>query len=153
MKLWYFFVIGAFVSWGMYGPAMHNGTVALGKSPMRALLCVGGAYFLLAVLVPLLVLYFQPEAGQFTAKGISWATFGGALGAAGAICAIFALRYQGTPQAPLIVMPLVFGGAPVVNAITSAIQHPPQKWPHPALWVGLAMVALGAYLILRFKPT
>ena len=46
--LWILFALGAALSWGLYGPALHKGQVALG-SPMRALLCVGVAYFLIGV--------------------------------------------------------------------------------------------------------
>ena len=49
--LWILFALGAALSWGLYGPALHRGQVALGN-PMRALLCVGVAYFLIGVLVP-----------------------------------------------------------------------------------------------------
>ena len=52
--LWILFALGAALSWGLYGPALHGGQVQLG-SPMRALLCVGVAYFLIGVLVPLRV--------------------------------------------------------------------------------------------------
>ena len=50
--LWVIFALGAALAWGLYGPALHNGQVQLG-SPMRALLCVGVAYFLIGVLVPM----------------------------------------------------------------------------------------------------
>ena len=49
--LWLVFVVGAVLSWGTYGVALHKGQVAL-WNPLRALLCVGIAYFLIAVLVP-----------------------------------------------------------------------------------------------------
>ena len=49
--LWILFALGAALSWGLYGPALHRGQVELGN-PMRALLCVGVAYFLIGVLVP-----------------------------------------------------------------------------------------------------
>ena len=45
------FAIGAALSWGLYGPMLHKGQVALGN-PMRALLCVGVAYLLVAILIP-----------------------------------------------------------------------------------------------------
>ena len=99
LQLWMLFVLGALSCWGMYGPTIHIGQVALGDSPMRALLCVGGAYFLMGVLVPGLVLATRGEAGQFTAKGITVALIAGALGAGGAICVIFAFRNGGQPSA------------------------------------------------------
>jgi hypothetical protein len=56
MQLWILFALGAALSWGLYGPALHGGQVALGNNPMRALLCVGVAFFFLGVLVPLATL-------------------------------------------------------------------------------------------------
>ena len=49
--LWIIFALGAAVAWGLYGPILHQGQVQLGN-PLRALLCVGAAYFLIGVLVP-----------------------------------------------------------------------------------------------------
>ena len=117
---------------------------------MRALLCVGMAYFFIGVLIPGGVLTFQGEAGQFNAKGVTWAGFAGILGAIGALGIIYAFHSGGTP---LYVMPLVFAGAPIVNVIVSTIQHPPKDALSPWLFVGLVLAALGAFLILRFKPT
>jgi hypothetical protein len=48
---WVMLAIGAALSWGLYGPMLHKGQVALGN-PMRALLCVGVAYLLVAILIP-----------------------------------------------------------------------------------------------------
>ena len=57
---WMLFVAGAVLSWGLYGPWLHKGQVALG-SPLRAFLCVGAAYFLVGVLVPAASLAAQGE--------------------------------------------------------------------------------------------
>ena len=46
---WLVWVLGAVLAWGMYGVALHRGQVLLGN-PMRALLCVGFAYFLIEIL-------------------------------------------------------------------------------------------------------
>ncbi len=120
--LWILFALGAALSWGLYGPVLHRGQVALG-SPMRALLCVGVAYFLIGVLVPLGSLSTQGGLQGFTLKGSTPALLGGALGALGAICIIFAFRYGGLPT---YVMPLVFAGAPLVNVLFSMWLHPPR---------------------------
>src|ERR687896_1220145 len=106
---WLVFVAGAVLSWGVYGAMLHQGQVRLG-SPMKALLCVGIAYFLVGVLVPIATLASQGELRGFTANGTTIAVVAGALGAAGAVCIIFAFRYGGLP---LYVMPLVFAGAPL----------------------------------------
>ena len=40
------------VSFGCYGPTLHKGQVAMAGSRLRPFLCVGVAYFLVAVVVP-----------------------------------------------------------------------------------------------------
>lgn len=147
--LWIIFALGAALSWGLYGPALHRGQVALG-SPMRALLCVGVAYFLIGVLVPLAGLSYQGELNGFTLKGSVAATLGGVLGALGAVCIIFAFKSGGLPT---YVMPLVFAGAPVVNVLFSMWLHPPRVSPNPLLYLGFIMAATGAGLVLYFKPS
>jgi hypothetical protein len=117
---------------------------------MRALLCVGVAYFLVGVLVPLITLSAQGQLTGFTMNGSISATGAGVLGALGAVCIIFAFRFGGLP---LYVMPLVFGGAPVVNVLFTMALHPPKNPINPMLYVGFVFAALGAGLVLYYKPT
>ena len=146
---WQGFVLGAVLSWGLYGVTLHRGQVALG-SPMRALLCVGIAYFLIGVLVPLAVLASQGQGLRgFNTVGMTTATVAGALGAIGAVCIIFSFRTGGTPT---YVMPLVFGGAPLVNVLYTMYMHPPKHAPNPMLYVGFLVTAIGAGMVLYFKP-
>jgi uncharacterized membrane protein len=144
------FVLGAFLAWGCYVPFMHAGQIALKGGALRAFLCVGVAYFLTAVLVPLVLLGVKMEPWQFTSRGVAFSFIGGALGAAGALCVILALKTGGTP---LVVAPLVFAGAPVVNALVSTAWHRPKSSPEVWFYVGLVLAALGAFLVLRFRPT
>jgi uncharacterized membrane protein len=146
--IWVIFALGAALSWGLYGPALHRGQVELGN-PLRALLCVGMAYFLIGVLFPIVSLGAQGELKGFNGGGITWATAGGALGALGALCIIYAFKAGGLPA---YVMPLVFGGAPLVNVVFSMYLHPPKAQPNPLLYVGFVLVAVGAGMILYFKP-
>lgn len=146
--MWLAFVLGAVISWGLYGPVLHRGQADLG-SPLRALLCVGIAYFLIGVLVPVVGLWMQGELRGFNLQGSAAATVAGALGALGAVCIIWAFRTGGIPT---YVMPLVFGGAPLVNVLTSMWLHPPKAAPHPLLFVGFILAALGAGLVLYYKP-
>ena len=76
--LWILFALGAALSWGLYGPALHRGQVELGN-PMRALLCVGVAYFLIGVLVPVITLDEESNAQRQRQKWF----FAAAAGAAG----------------------------------------------------------------------
>ena len=147
---WIFLAIGAALSWGFYGPSLHAGQVKLG-SPFRALLCVGLAYFVIGVIVPLSALAMQGELSSkgWTTAGFTQATLAGGLGALGAVFIIYAFRAGGVPA---FVMPLVFGGAPVVNVLFTMYMHPPKVPPNPLLWVGMVMVAAGAGLVLYFKP-
>src|SRR5688572_3610510 len=146
---WLIFVAGAVLSWGVFGSVLHQGPAKLG-SPMRALLCVGIAYFLIGVLVPLAVLMAQGQGlSGFNRPGTIGATLAGALGALGAVCIIFSFRTGGTPT---YVMPLVFGGAPLVNVLYTIATHPPKNPPSPMLYVGFLVTAIGAGMVLYFKP-
>ena len=147
--MWILFVAGAVLSWGAYGVLLHQGQVALGN-PLKALLCVGVAYFLIGVLVPVAALSAQGNLGNFNSSGLMTATIAGALGAAGAVCIIYAFRTGGLP---VYVMPLVFGGAPVVNVLLTMTLHPPKNPVNPLLFVGLLFASVGAAMVLYFKPT
>jgi uncharacterized membrane protein len=147
--VWIIFVVGAVLSWGIYGPALHKGQATLGN-PLKALLCVGVAYFLIGVLVPVVGLSSQGGLTGFNTNGSIWAGIGGALGALGAVCIIYAFKSGGLP---IYVMPLVFGGAPVVNVLVSMATHPPKTAPNPMLYVGFLLVVLGAGVVLYFKPS
>jgi len=146
--IWIAFALGAAVSWGIYGAMLHQGQMRLGN-PMRALLCVGVAYFLIGVLVPVVVLLTQGNLNNFNAGGASTAVAAGALGAIGAVCIIFAFRTGGLPT---YVMPLVFGGAPLINVLVTLWLHPPKTAINPMLYVGFLLVSVGAGLVLYFKP-
>lgn len=145
---WLAFVAGAVLSWGSYGPLLHKGQVEL-SNPLKALLCVGLAYFLIGVLFPAGALGRQGELRGFDGGGSVAATVAGALGAVGAICIIYAFKVGGHPT---YVMPLVFGGAPLVNVLVSMAMHPPKTAPHPLLFAGFLLTALGAGMVLYYKP-
>ena len=147
--VWVIFAVGAVLAWGVYGPALHKGQTQLG-SPLKALLCVGVAYFLIGVLVPVLGLSSQGGVNGFNTGGSVWAGIGGALGAIGAVCIIYAFKSGGVPT---YVMPLVFGGAPVINVIVSMATHPPKTAPNPMLYLGFLLAVLGAVLVLYYKPS
>ena len=153
MQLWIAFVIGAVLAWGAYGPALHLGRAGFPDvvtASMRALLCVGIAYFLVAVLVPVGSLWSQGKLAGFTFKGSAISTLAGVLGALGAACIIWAFQNGGKP---IYVMPLVFAGAPVVNALITLALHPAEaKAANPLFYVGIGLAAVGAWMVLRFLP-
>jgi hypothetical protein len=111
---------------------------------------VGVAYFLVGVIVPVGALSAQGQLGGFTQPGVTYATVAGILGAVGAVCIIYSFRTGGLP---LYVMPLVFGGAPIVNVLYTMMIHPPKASPNPMLYVGFALASVGAGMVLYFRPT
>jgi uncharacterized membrane protein len=145
---WIYFALGAALAWGTYGPILHKGQVALGN-PLRALLCVGMAYFLVGVLVPAAALGTQGELKGFNSDGVFSSTLGGALGAIGAVCIIWAFRNGGSP---MFVMPIVFGLAPLINVLFTMVMHPPKTSPNPLLYLGYLLASAGVWLVLRYKP-
>ena len=147
--VWVIFVAGAVLSWGAYGALLHQGQTQLGN-PLKALLCVGVAYFLIGVMIPVAALSAQGSLSGFNTTGLITATIAGALGAIGAGCIIWAFRNGGLP---VYVMPLVFGGAPIVNVLVTMVLHPPKQPINPMLYVGFALASVGAAIVLYFRPT
>lgn len=134
--------------WGAYGPVLHFGRDAM-HSSLRPFVCVGAAYFLIAVLCPAAILGLWGERGQWTVKGIVWSLLAGAAGALGALGVILALGFGGRP---IYVMPLVFGGAPVVNTLLTAFMNRGFAQLKAPFLAGLLLVVTGAVTVLVFKP-
>ncbi|MEZ6077617.1 MAG: hypothetical protein R3C56_18710 [Pirellulaceae bacterium] len=84
---------------------------------LRAFVGVGLAYFLIAVIIPFVILKRSGEVGRWTITGSIYSLVAGAVGAIGALGILLALGYGGQP---VYVMPLVFGFAPVVNTLVTA---------------------------------
>ena len=151
MKLWMVFVVLTVLCWGAYVPTLHHGQTSFGsRGPLRAFLFVALAYVLVAsyVLIHLFVTIAEPL--EFPSRAVGFSTFAGLLGAIGAIGIVFAMRHGGSP---LLVAPLVFAGAPIVNTLVSMLWSRPAKPPSVMFYVGIALAAVGASLVLRFKPT
>jgi hypothetical protein len=135
----------AIVTWGAYGPVLHKGQAAMHNSRLRPLLCVGLAYFLIAVIMPYFFLGELGENSTYASIGTVWALAGGICGALGAIGMILAFNSGGKP---IYVMPLVFGGAPVVNTLAKG-----GLANVPALFLaGLILVITGSVMVLVFAP-
>jgi hypothetical protein len=134
--------------WGAYGPVMHIGREAM-HSALRAFMCVGAAYFLIAVLVPVALLARSGEKGGWTTAGVVWSLVAGACGALGALGVILALTAGGKP---IYVMPLIFGGAPVVNTLLTAFMNRSFNQLRGLFLAGLLLVITGAVTVLVFKP-
>jgi hypothetical protein len=139
--------------WGAYGPLLHNGQSLLGDR-LKPLMCVGFAYFVFAIILPVILLSSTGKlAAGWNPKGVSWAVAAGAAGAIGALGIVMAL---GSGGKPIYVMPLVFGGAPIINVLVSMyLQGLGSKdfgrWM-PLFLAGVIMVAVGAAFVLVAAP-
>ncbi|HWA98991.1 MAG TPA: hypothetical protein VG713_10885, partial [Pirellulales bacterium] len=146
-------VVVAFVAltalcWGSYGPLLHKGQVAMQGSRLRPFICVGMAYFLIAVLVPLVLRTVVGDHGELSTAGVLWSLAAGAAGAFGSLGVILAFTFGGKP---VYVMPVVFGMAPVINTFVS-IATAKIETIHPLFYAGLIVVVAGAVTVLLFAP-
>lgn len=144
-----FSVAMAVISWGSYGPVLHKGQMKMGGSRLRPFLCVGIAYFIIAVAIPLIVLPLLSSAGQWNSAGMAWSLAGGAAGAIGALGIIYAFNFGGKP---IFVMPLIFGMAPVMNTITTLTENASWGQIGPKFIVALLVTIAGAVTVLIFAP-
>ncbi len=155
---WLFFALLTVFSWGVYGIFLHTGQTNMGggdpaTARYKAFLFVGLAYFLTAVLAPLLLLMMKGAAWSgYAPKGMWWSLIAGIVGAIGAFGVLLAFGAGGKPG---VVMSIIFAGAPIVNAIVALILHPPPggwaKVPAP-FFLGILLAALGGFLVTYFKP-
>lgn len=151
MKTWMLFVIMTICCWGAYVPTLHHGQQALGKnSALRAFLFVGVAYMAVSAGVLAYLLLLKSEPLEFTSKGGIVSTAAGILGALGALGIVFAIKAGGKP---LLVAPLVFGGAPLMNTLVSMAWDKPAKPPALPFYIGIVLAGLGAALVLRYRPS
>ena len=141
--------------WGLYGVFLHTGQAGMSdpvNGRYKAFLWVGIAYFLTAVLAPLLLLALRGATWSFPLKGVVWSLVAGILGAAGALGVLLAFGARGTPA---VVMSIVFAGAPIVNSLYSLLQHPPagglSRLPFPFV-LGIVLAAAGGCLVTLYKP-
>lgn len=141
------------LGFGLYGPTLRSGQVAMstagGSAVLRPFVCVGLAYFLIAVVVPTIWLHLRGEKGDWTLSGIIWSAAGGALGAIGAFSIILAYKFGGHP---IYVMPLVFGGAPAINAFLTVFLARKMKEIGPWFLAGSIIVVLGVVVLSVARP-
>src|SRR3954452_15463349 len=96
---WWGYVIGAGLAWGTYVPLVFFGGTELSTKPgtiggrLASILCVGVAYFVLAVLIPVAIMATRDDASpKWQANGLVFSGLAGIMGAVGAICVIFASK-------------------------------------------------------------
>ncbi|VTU00823.1 Hypothetical conserved protein OS=uncultured planctomycete GN=HGMM_F09D09C13 PE=4 SV=1 [Gemmataceae bacterium] len=207
---WWGYVILAGLAWGTYVPIIFYGGTELTTRPgtiggrLASILCVGVAYFVLGVVVPLILMSLRDDAKpDWKTNGLVFSALAGVAGAVGAICVIFASKAAvdtakgefETREAALVaqmdseadpakkaateaelkefrgerakfyasyrilIAPLIFSLAPLINTLLSLIWHPKPGDPFhfgfdlPSwhLPVGIVLVAVGTFLVLYSK--
>ena len=161
--MWIVFVAMAGLAWGTYVPLIAQGGKEL-KNSYASFLCVGVAYFLIAVLIPVVIMSGRGNWPAWTTtegglnRGSIFATLSGVAGALGALCVIFATSEFKGPK--IFVAPLIFAMAPIINTFFSLFWHPevgafalemPTESPHWTFYLGLVAAGLGAGLVLYSK--
>jgi len=164
---WQTFALTTMLFWGIYGVLLHTGRAGLmdsvagkadmGNASMKAFLLVGLAYFVVAVVGPVIVLMQNKTNWSFTGKGLSWSFLAGTAGAIGAFTLILALGAAAkSGSSPAAVMSIVFGGAPIINSVVALSLHPPdggfKAIPLP-FFLGILMAAGGGFLVAKYSPT
>jgi len=179
---WWGYVILAGLAWGTYVPLIFFGGQMLSPlnpqgSPvgvggrLASILCVGVAYFVIAVVIPIVLMASRDDATpDWRGVGLVFSGLAGVAGAVGAICVIFAskaavdqARLDGVNPATyrVYIAPLIFCLAPLINTLLSLVWHPDAKtgnWavfylevPGWKLGAGILLVAVGTFLVLMSK--
>jgi hypothetical protein len=152
---WLIWALLTVASWGVYGVLLHAGQVSMGdpvNGRYKAFLFVGVAYFLTAVVAPLIVLKLNGATWSFPGRGMALSLAAGIVGAVGAFGVLLAFGAKGSPA---VVMSIVFAGAPVVNAFVALAVHPPAGGLSSVRWqfvLGIALAAIGGCLVTLYKP-
>jgi hypothetical protein len=172
---WWGYVVLAGLAWGTYVPIIFYGGTELTTRPgtiggrLASILCVGVAYFVLGVVIPVVLMGLRDDAKpDWKTNGLVFSALAGVAGAVGAICVIFAskaavdaAKAEGVNPATyrVFIAPLIFALAPMINTILSLIWHPQpgDPWhfgfevPGWKLPVGILLVAVGTFLVLKSK--
>ncbi|MCS6864929.1 MAG: hypothetical protein RMJ56_06055 [Gemmataceae bacterium] len=207
---WWVYVIVAGLAWGTYVPIIFYGGTELTTKPgtiggrLASILCVGVAYFVIAVVIPLALMSLRDDAKpDWKLNGLVFSALAGVAGAVGAICVIFAskaavdtakgefetreaalvakMAAETHPEAKaaleneldefragkskylasyrVLIAPLIFALAPLINTLLSLVWHPKPGYPWHFGWempswhlpVGIVLVACGTFLVLYSK--
>jgi drug/metabolite transporter (DMT)-like permease len=161
---WLYLALVTVACWGLYGIYLHKGSMAMADPQLgryKAFLFVGIAYFLTAVLAPLVLLLVKGADWSMPPKGMWLSLFAGILGAVGAFFVLLAMASgskSGIPPAfvAVLVMSTIFAGAPIVNAVVATLMHPPKAGLASVRWefvLGIVLAAVGGFLVTKYKPS
>lgn len=138
--------------WGTYGPALGIARSAEGSGhPFKPYLMIGLAYLVWAVFGGVAGNLYTKASMNYSSTGLTWGLIAGSLGALGALTLTLAMfSFQGMKPRADIVMPIVFGTAVTVSAITSTLQTGAAF--NPKLWAGIAGMAVCIIVVASQTP-
>lgn len=150
MRYWpIVFAIATGAFWGLYGPALAQSRTYL-KSPFSPYVMIGVAYLVWGIGGGILGMLYKSD--SFTTltnlSGSMWGFIAGSLGAFGALALTLAMFSGGTAM-PQIIMPIVFGTAVTVAAVTSAAQL---REFSPNLIIGIGITFVGILIVAGNTP-
>ena len=156
MKLPVIFALLTALFWGLYGPILGLARAAE-QSPFKPYLLIGVAYLVWAILGGAIGMKYTDAPFSFSGVGLKWGLISGSLGAFGALTLTLAMFSfpTGMKPRPEIVMPIVFGGAVTVTALTNLAMARGQAGAHtpsPWLWVGMVGVAVSIVIVAYNTP-
>ena len=146
------------VCWGTYGVCMHIGSSNMADKEngrIMAFLWVGIAYFITAVVAPLIILKLKGgnvAFWTFPTKGWQWSLIAGTLGAIGALGVLLAFGKMPSPAYVPVIMSIIFAGAPIVNAIVSTTKEGNWAYVNKPFMLGICFAALGGVLVTKYAP-
>ncbi|MGI8601512.1 MAG: hypothetical protein ACR2OZ_00770 [Verrucomicrobiales bacterium] len=155
---WLIYALLTVLFWGVYGVLLHEGQSAMAEKSAeiaryKSFLWVGVAYFLVAIIGPIVLLKAKEATWIMSGKGVFFSLVAGVAGAIGAFGVLLALSAKG--GAPPNVMAVIFAGAPIVNAVVALCWHPPTggwKTVNIWFWFGIVLAVVGAVLVTKNKP-
>lgn len=149
----FIFALITALAWGLYGPTLGQARLADPvASPFKPYLGIGIAYVLVAICGGAVGMWLRGDSFSFIgSSGFSWGFLAGILGAIGALGLTLSM-FSGGARIPHAVMPVVFGGAVTITAISTLLLSGGRLRGGPLLWVGIAGVLISTVLITMNTP-
>ena len=119
-----------------------------------AFIWVGIAYFLTAIIAPIIIFKIKAvqSNSELPSQGLAMVTIRWNFKTIGALGVLLAFGKMPSPAYVPVIMSIIFAGAPIVNAVVSTTKE--GNWAHvkaPFL-IGIALAAIGGYLNYQERP-
>ncbi len=149
----FLFALITALAWGLYGPTLGQARLAdAAASPFKPYLGIGIAYLVVAIGGGFAGMWLRGDSFSFAGgSGLAWGFLAGLLGAVGAFGLTLSM-FTGGARIPHAVMPVVFGGAVAITAVSTLLLSGGRLRGGPLLWLGIAGVLGSTVLITQNTP-